>query len=714
MSERVTLRIGGMSCVRCASAVENALKGLPGVESVEVSYSSGRASLVLYEKPDLKALSKAVKKAGYTVVEDGNAFFARETKRLRAMFLFSLILSLPFLFMMVMMLAFPDSSLTHSLHGNGIWQLALATPVQFVAGMRFYIGAWHSLVNKSPNMDVLVSLGTSASWGYSLYVLLSGGRSFYFESSALIITLVLLGKMLEANAKRKTSSAIEKLMKLTPSSATVLRDGVEKTIPAGEIVIGDIMIIRPGEAFPADGNVISGRSFADESMLTGESMPVTKDIGSRVFGGTVNGLSALNVRAESVGSDTVLSGIVRMVEDAQSSKAKIQTAADRVSAIFVPSVAGAAVLTFVLSLIFSLPLGDAVERAVSVLVIACPCSLGLATPTALMVGIGKGAENGILIRNADALENAGAMKAIVVDKTGTLTEGRPRVTDIIPFGIPEEKAIMLAACAESLSEHPLASVIASHYSGKKPVISGFESITGCGVKATVENNAVLVGKPSWIAGETDISDAENGIKSLSAEGKTVVLMSVDGRLAALFAISDEIKKESAPAVARLAEMGIRVVMVTGDNRLSASSVAEKAGIAETVAEVMPEGKVEAINRLKNEYGITGMAGDGINDAPALTAADIGFAMGSGTDIAIESGDIVLTGGSISSLPRAVSLSRATMRKIRQNLFWAFFYNTLGIPLAAFGFLSPVIAGAAMAFSSVSVVTNSLLLKKARI
>ncbi len=711
MSQKTVLHIGGMSCVRCSAAVEHALMQIHGVEKAEVSYSSGRAVVTSDQNIDRSVLEKAVKNAGYSIVESITESRKREYEKTKKIFVFSAVVSLPFAVLMVLMLLFPDWSITHSMHKNGIWQMVVATAIQAVGGVRFYKGAFHSIINKSPSMDVLVALGTSAAYGYSVYILFSGGNEFYFESSALIITLILMGKMLELKAKSKTSAAIEKLMKLTPPVAILIKDGAEIEIHTEEISEGDLLLVKPGASFPADGTVVDGSTHADESMLTGESMPVFKSEGAHVFGGTVNGSGCVRIVAHRVGAETVLSGIVRMVADAQSSKAKIQTVADKVSAIFVPSVVGISLATLVLSVLLGVTAGVAVERAVSVLVIACPCSLGLATPTALMVGIGIGAENGILIRNADALEQAEKLTAIALDKTGTVTKGSPQVIKYVSYGIDKNEAVLLAAAAESRSEHPVATVIAHSASGDMPEVTEFQSITGCGIKAVLQGKNVLIGKPDWIAQSADISAAKEEVDILESQGNTVVLMSLDGKLALLAAVADPIKDEAETAVKNLKELGIKVILLTGDNKKTAESISKKAGIDVCVAGVLPQGKVDTVNSLKQTHGTVGMVGDGINDAPALATAHVGFAMGSGTDIAMESGDIVLSGGSIMAVPKAILLSKATMKKIKQNLFWAFFYNTVGIPLAALGFLSPILAGAAMAFSSVSVVTNSLLLKK---
>ncbi len=714
MSEKIIIRVGGMSCVRCSAAVEHALRALDGVSSVAVSYASGRAEVEYDpEKTNIKKMGKAIKSAGYEVIADPSEFRRREQKILLISFIISAIFAVPFLFMMVMMFAAPNSHITHFMHNAGWLQFALSLPVQFLVGFRFYRGAVLSLIHKSPGMDLLVATGTTAAWFFSLYNLITGKGDLYFESSVVIITLILLGKMLESRAKTRTSAAVSKLMDLTPKKATVIRGEKQVEVDVSEIVTGDTVLIRPGESVPVDGCVVGGTSSIDESMLTGESMPVDKKDGDKVFGGTVNLRGALTVRAEGVGDSTLLSEIIRMVESAQSTKAHIQNVADKVASIFVPTVMSIALLSFVLSLIFNVGVGDAVSRAVAVLVIACPCSLGLATPTALMVGIGRGAGMGILIKDADALEHACKIRAMMLDKTGTITEGKPAVTDFLVYGdVNENDARRFAAAAEQSSEHPLASALVAAYEGDIPTAADFESVTGFGIVAEVETRKIKIGKPSWF--EDFSGDIKNDAEKLEALGRTVLIMSVDGKTAALIAVADPIRESSPAAIRELRELGVHTVMVTGDNKSTANAVAAAVGIDEAVAEVLPDGKVKEVERLKNERGIVAAVGDGINDAPALAAADVSFAVGSGTDIAMETGAIVLMGKGITLLPSAIKLSRATMRKIKQNLFWAFFYNSIGIPLAAIGLLSPIIAGAAMAFSSVSVVTNSLLLKRTKL
>lgn len=712
MIKTVTLQIGKMMCVRCAGAVEHALKSLDGVENVNVSYASERAEITYNtDKINLKRLERAVKEAGYTIVEDKAAFRRRELRELTALFVISAVLSAPFMLMMVLMFAAPDAHLTHILHDSRL-QLILSTLVQVIAGARFYKGAFLSLKNRSPNMDVLIVLGTTAAYGYSLYNVITDGGHLYFESAAMVITLVLLGKLMETHTKSKTSEAVELLMHLQPDTAAVIRDGKEEKIPASEIAEGDILLIRPGESIPADGEVVFGQSSVNESMLTGESMPVTKKQGCKVFGGTVNGAGALTVRAENTGNKTMLSGIIRLVEQAQSSKAKIQRTADKVSAVFVPAVAAVSLLTLALTLVFLGELSEAVSRAVAVLVIACPCSLGLATPTALMVGTGRAASMGVLIKSADALENACKINLMILDKTGTVTRGEPAITDLKTFSLSRDEVLRLAASAEQHSEHPMAKAICEGFKGEISAAEDFVSVTGKGISAKVDNREVLIGN-ALLMRENNV-DFSFDTSCFENQGKTALLMAVDRKAAGVIAVSDPVRETSVSAIAELKSLGIEVQMVTGDNPLTAKAIAEQIGVECVTAGVLPEGKAEAVQKAKKGGMTVAMVGDGINDAPALAAADVSFAMGGGTDIAMESGDVVLVGGDISALSSAVRLSRATMRKIRQNLFWAFFYNCIGIPIAALGLLSPLFAGAAMAFSSVSVVSNSLLLKKSKI
>ncbi len=709
--EREVLEVGGMTCVRCSAAVENALRRVDGVLDAQVSFTSGRAE-VTYTPGAVtrKKLMKAIRAAGYEPIEDRETFRKRERRRHLFLFLFSAVLSLPFAVMMVLMFAAPDAALTRLLH-NGWLQFALATPVQFIAGAHFYIAAISSLKNRAPGMDLLVAMGTTAAWGYSTYVLFSGGTRFYFESGAMVITLILLGRMLETRAKEKTSAAIAMLLRLKPNTVTVWQDGVWTDINAADVRPGDRLLVRPGDSVPTDGTVAAGSSFADESLLTGESMPVSKQPGDGLTGGTVNGSGTLEMIATAVGEQTVLSGIIRMVEAAQSSKAPVQKLADKIASVFVPSVAAAAGITLLAWLLAGAPAATAIENAVAVLVIACPCSLGLATPTALMVGMGRGAGMGILLKNAEALQNACRLNTILLDKTGTITEGKPAVTDVdVLSSFEKGRVLQLAASLEAYSEHPLAKAVTGSFDGDLLPVERFETVTGQGVCGQIDGTEVKIGTAAFVGAVKVDADVDGWRQA----GKTVLYLSLDNALAAVIAVADKIRPESAAAIAELHQLNIKTVMLTGDRRQTADAIAKPAGVDEVLAEVLPDQKAEAVKRYRDAGAVVGMAGDGVNDAPALAEATVGFAMGSGSDIAMESGDVVLVGGGIAALPRAIRLSRATMRKIKQNLFWAFFYNTVGIPLAAFGFLSPIIAGAAMAFSSVSVVTNSLLLRRSKL
>ena len=601
--------------------------------------------------------------------------------------------------------------------------MIVTTPVQFIIGFRFYKNAFYALKAKSANMDVLIAMGTSAAYFFSIYnaffVPAEPGtmmKELYFEAGAVIITLILLGKYLEAVAKGKTSEAIKKLMGLQAKTAKVVRDGVEKDIPIEEVEVGDVIVVRPGEKVPVDGKITEGNSSLDESMLTGESLPVEKKAGDFVVGATINKFGTFKFEATKVGRDTVLSQIIKMVEDAQGSKAPIQKIADRVSGIFVPVVIGVAVITFI---IWYLVLGDfaaGIISGVSVLVIACPCALGLATPTAIMVGTGKGAENGILIKGGEYLEMTYKVNAVVLDKTGTITKGQPEVTDIISLGKIESSEILkMAAIAEKSSEHPLGSAIyekGKNEYGTIPDPEWFKAIPGKGIIAVVDQKEIYIGTRKLMTErKIDPGTTENAIIKLEDEGKTAMLMAVNNKIEAIIAVADTLKESSEEAIKELQDMGILVYMITGDNQRTAKAIAKQVGIENVLSEVLPENKAEEVEKLKKQGKIVAMVGDGINDAPALATADIGMAIGTGTDVAIEAADITLMRGDLITIPAAIRLSRKTMGKIKQNLFWAFIYNIIGIPFAAMGLLNPMIAGGAMAFSSVSVVTNSLSLKR---
>ncbi|MDN0081780.1 heavy metal translocating P-type ATPase [Crenobacter sp. SG2305] len=714
-----TLDIEGMTCAACATRIEKVLNRLPGVGAASVNFANETASVTapVGVVTDAELLA-AVERAGYkatlqtaatemTLTERHAAAYRRE----RLWFLASLALTLPFLVEMVAMFVG-----NHALMLPRYWQLALATPVQFVAGWRFYRGAWLALKGGGANMDVLVALGTSMAYLFSVVVVLAGwqGLHVYFEASAAVITLVLLGKLMEARAKGKTSGAIEALLRLAPKTARVERGGELVELPLTEIRVGDIVLVRHGEHIAVDGRVLDGRADIDESLLTGESMPVAKAVGDMVYAGTRNLDGMLRLTARGVGETTLLADIVRRVAEAQGSKAPIARLADQISGIFVPVVVGIALVTLLAT---GLVTGDwvrALLNAVAVLVIACPCALGLATPTAVMVGVGNGARRGILFRNAAALESAGRIDTLVVDKTGTLTEGKPSVVETwLAPGRSEAELLRLAASVEAGSEHPLARAVLTAAQRQGIALAPVESFiaeVGAGVSARLPGvGTVRVGTPEWVSSET-LPDAA---QALYRGGHSVIGVGVDGALVGLLALADSLRPTSVAAVATLATLGIEVIMLTGDKQATAQAIAREAGIRSFRAEVKPQDKADEVKSLAERGRRVAMVGDGVNDAPALAAAEVGFAMGAGSDVAIETADVTLMHGDLLHVADAIRLSRTTLGKIRQNLFFAFVYNTLGIPLAAFGLLNPVIAGAAMAMSSVSVVSNSLLLRRWR-
>ncbi len=783
MNIKETFSISGMSCANCAARIEKQLNKLDGIEKAVVNFASGKA-LVEYDSSKIETddIIKAIEELGYKAENDkdeaegrGNGKYQHkdsdEIKRLKTEFIISAILSSPLIIGMILSLFNIDVPFLH----NGYFQLIIAAPVQFIIGFRFYKNAFYALKAKSATMDVLIAMGTTAAYVFSIYNLFSapagGGameQKLYFETSALIITLILLGKYLEAAARGKTSDAIKKIMGLKAKTARVIKNGEELDIPVEDVQIGDTIVVRPGEKIPVDGKILEGTSFVDESMLTGESIPVEKKAGDYVVGATINKFGTFKFEAFKVGKDTVLAQIIKMVEEAQNSKAPIQRIADRAAGIFVPAVATIALLTFLIWYLAMNNFTSGIISAVAVLVIACPCALGLATPTAIMVGMGKGAENGILIKNGECLEMAYKLNAVVFDKTGTITKGKPEVTDIIPLGKTETREILkLAAIAEKNSEHPLGAAIyeeGKKYFGNLSDPDQFETAPGMGVTAVINGKKVYIGTLKFInehgirmdtstdtredidtdtdpdtdkatkedintdkATEEDINtDKDIGMNTrfgidmksietkaltLENEGKTVMFVSVDNIVEAIIAVSDTLKENVEEAIKDLKEMGQEVYMITGDSVRAASIIGKKAGIDNVLAEVLPENKSKEIEKLKKEGKVTAMVGDGINDSPALAAADIGIAIGTGTDIAIEAADIILIRDDLRTVPAAIRLSRKTMNKIKQNLFWAFIYNIIGIPFAALGMLNPIIAGAAMAFSSVSVVSNSLTLKR---
>ena len=718
---KTTLNVEGMTCAACSARIEKVLNKLDGVNSATVNLMAKKATVDYDEsKISVDDFIHSIEKAGFKaheqVEEDMDRekkLREREIKNLRNMLIFSAIFSIPLFSAMFFHMAG-----IHNILSNGWFQLALATPVQIIAGARFYKGAYKSLRGGGANMDVLIVMGTSAAFLYSLYHTIVGIPEFYYEASAVIITLILLGKYLEAIAKGKTSEAIKKLMGLQAKTARVVRDGTEVDIPMEDVLVGDIVVVRPGERVPVDGIITEGHSTLDESMLTGESVPVDKTVGDEVIGATINKQGAFKLSATKVGKDTALAQIIKLVEDAQGSKAPVQRLADQISGIFVPVVLVIAVITFLVWNFGFSDFNQGLISAVAVLVIACPCALGLATPTAIMVGTGKGAENGILIKGGEHLEKAHKLDVVILDKTGTITKGEPEVTDIIPYDFSESEILRFAAIAEKSSEHPLGEAIVLDAKNKAIQLidpEKFESITGHGIYSMIDKRDIYVGNRKLMRDQgVEIGHIEDELIGLENQGKTAMLISVDGKIGGIIAVADTVKETSKQAIDQLKEMGIDIYMITGDNIRTAQSIADQVGITNILAEVLPEHKAEEVEKLRAEGKIVGMVGDGINDAPALASADVGFAIGTGTDVAMEAADITLIKGDLREIPTAILLSKKTMRTIKQNLFWAFAYNTIGIPIAALGLLNPMIAGGAMAFSSVSVLSNSLRLKRFKI
>ncbi len=735
----VDLPVIGMTCANCAATVERTLKRkVPGVEDAAVNFAAETVQVTFDPMVATPAdLAEAVKRAGYRLVlpgPEGHTGDAEAEKRAREFaderrrFLAGVAFTIPLLVI----------GMGRDLMLFGAWAFApwvnwllfaLATPVQFYTGWGFYTGSVKSLRNGNATMDVLVALGSSTAYFYSVAVLLlpAAGGHVYFETSALIITLIKLGKFLEARAKGHASAAIRSLMKLAPAVAHVERDGAEADIPADQVRRGDIVVVRPGERIPVDGIVVSGASNVDESLMTGESLPVEKSPDDTVYGATINGQGRIKVRATGVGSDTALAQIIRLVRQAQGSKAPIQRLADAVSGVFVPAIVVIALATFILWWTIGGSFLPAMIRMVAVLVIACPCALGLATPTAVMVGTGKGATMGILFRNSEALETAHRITTVLFDKTGTLTRGEPVMTDWIPLAGDGDATLALAAGAESGSEHPLSRAItaAARERGlpvREP--SAFTGIAGRGIEAVVEGHAIRVGRPDWFGADIAASKAGRNAARLAEEGKTAVFAEIDGVIAGVAGIRDAIKPGAAEAIRRIKALGLETVMLTGDNERTARAVAAEVGIDRVIAGVLPDRKEEVVRELHNRGETVGMVGDGINDSPALARADVGIAIGTGADVAMEAADVTLVGEDLAGVVRALALSRATMRTIKQNLFWAFFYNVALVPVAAGVFhtveflpavirdLHPMLAAAAMAFSSVTVVMNSLRLSRA--
>lgn len=724
--DKVELKITGMSCAACSTRIEKVLNKMPGVYSAVVNLAMEKATVEFNQyEASVNDIKSRIEGLGFGAHNTNNTSDVDEEKEARKSevghqrfrLILATVFTIPLLLAMIFHMMGSMGAAAHILL-NPYLQWALATPVQFIAGWQFYRGAYMTLKNGSANMDVLVALGTSAAYFYSIANVFQNRNELYFETSAILITLIILGKLLEATAKGRTSEAIKALMGLQAKKARVLRAGLEVDIQVEDVLAGDIVVVRPGEKIPVDGSIIEGTSTVDESMLTGESLPVDKKVGDEVVGATINKFGTFKFEATKVGKDTVLAQIVRIVEEAQGSKAPIQRFADVVSGYFVPTVVGIAVLTFA-GWYFIFDPGNfsrALVNFTAVLVIACPCALGLATPTSIMVGTGKGAENGILIKGAEHLENAHRLTTIVLDKTGTITKGQPEVTDIISLtDVSAEEILAMAVRAEKNSEHPLAQAIVSY--GKEQGVSiedpdNFIAVPGHGVNVTINGKKILVGTRKLMRDNNiDFLNYTGKIEQLESQGKTVMLMAIEQQMTGLLAVADTVKESSAEAVSELKMLGIEVWMITGDNERAAKAIANTVGIDNVLAEVLPEHKAEKVQSLKQEGKVVAMVGDGINDAPALATSDVGFAIGTGTDVAIEAADITLMRGDLKGIVAAIKLSKATMRNIKQNLFWALVYNSLGIPVAAAGFLSPVLAGTAMAFSSVSVVTNALRLKR---
>ncbi|PEK57910.1 heavy metal translocating P-type ATPase [Bacillus wiedmannii] len=734
VSDKAEFTVSGMTCAACANRVEKRLNKLEGVNGATVNFALESATVDFNpDEINVNEMKSAITKLGYKLEvksdeQDGSTDHRlQEIERQKKKFIISFILSFPLLWAMVSHFSFTSFIYLPDMLMNPWVQLALATPVQFIIGGQFYVGAYKALRNKSANMDVLVALGTSAAYFYSVYLSIrSIGSSehmtdLYFETSAVLITLIILGKLFEAKAKGRSSEAIKKLMGLQAKTATVVRDGTEMKILIEEVVAGDIVYVKPGEKIPVDGEIVEGKSAIDESMLTGESIPVDKTIGDVVIGSTMNKNGFLKVKATKVGRDTALAQIIKVVEEAQGSKAPIQRVADQISGIFVPVVVVIAIITFAVWMLFVTPgdFGGALEKMIAVLVIACPCALGLATPTSIMAGSGRSAEYGILFKGGEHLEATHRLDTVILDKTGTVTNGKPVLTDVIVAdGFHEEEILRLVGAAEKNSEHPLAEAIVEGIKEKKidiPSSETFEAIPGFGIESVVEGKQLLIGTRRLMKKfDIDIEEVSKSMEELEREGKTAMLIAINKEYAGIVAVADTVKDTSKAAIARLKKMGLDVVMITGDNTQTAQSIAKQVGIDHVIAEVLPEGKAEEVKKLQAQGKKVAMVGDGINDAPALATADIGMAIGTGTDVAMEAADITLIRGDLNSIADAIFMSKMTIRNIKQNLFWALAYNGLGIPIAAFGFLAPWVAGAAMAFSSVSVVLNALRLQRVKL
>ena len=723
--EKSDLDITGMTCAACSNRIEKVLNKTDGVKSATVNLTTENA-MIEYNPGviDERDIIDRIGNLGYGAEpkqssEDKISRKDSELKKMKWKVIIASLLSLPLL---VTMLDHLFGMSLPAIFMNPWFQLAFATPVQFILGWQFYVGAYKNLKNFTANMDVLVVMGTTAAFGFSLYqtyLWMTGAVEhphLYFEASAIIITLILFGKYLETRAKSETTGAISKLLDMQAKEARVVRDGTEFMIPVEDVRVNDVLIVKPGEKFPLDGELVHGRTSVDESMLTGESIPVEKETGDSVIGATMNQNGTVNLKVTKTGKDTALAGIIKVVEEAQGNKAPIQRMADIISGYFVPIVIVIAIVTFIVWYFFASPgnLEPALVAAISVLVIACPCALGLATPTSIMVGTGKGAENGILYKGGEHLEKTHQVDVVVLDKTGTITNGTPEVTDFSG----DDAALQLLASAENGSEHPLASAITSYAKEKNIELSDaaeFAAIPGHGIRALIDGREVLVGTRKLMTEENiNISSIEEDMQQFEYDGKTAMIVAVDGELRGIVAVLDTVKSTAKQAVEEMHKEGIEVIMLTGDNTRTAEAIGREVGIDAVIAEVLPEQKAEEIRKIQGSGKVVAMVGDGVNDAPALALADVGIAMGTGTEVAIEAADLTILGEDLTLIPRAINLSHKTIKNIKQNLFWAFAYNTLGIPIAALGFLAPWVAGAAMAFSSVSVVANALRLKRVKI
>lgn len=742
-TKKISLPVEGMTCASCVARVEKAVSKADGVKNVSVNLATEKVSFEIdSDKADLKSIAELVDDAGYKL--DITSFQKSKENKLanenvdyrssyedqtKKDFLIALVLTIPIAIINMGMMwdGFINIIPLSSDHLNKIL-LLLTTPIIFIPGKRFFSAFWKNFLHFTADMNSLVAIGTGAAYIFSLIVTLfpewldihHETVHVYYDTTAVIITLILLGKWLETRAKSRTGNAVKNLLELRPDTATVIVDGKETQKKIDDLLSGDVVIIKPGSKIPADGNIIKGNSTIDESMITGESIPVEKTIGSKVIGGTINKTGSFEFKVTQTGDNSVLGKIIELVEDAQGSKAPIQKLADKVASVFVPVIIVIAVVTFIAWNISGVDnhFNLALLNFIAVLIIACPCALGLATPTALIVGMGKGAQKGILFKDGENLERFHKVNTIIFDKTGTITKGTPAVKELITFGISEEELLALIIPAEKRSEHPLAEAIVSYSQDKvfpEKALDSFESLTGFGVKAMIDNKSILIGNERLIAeNDIDLSEIKTGFDELTEQALTVIFVAVDNEIRSLVTIEDPVKENAASAISELKRMGITPVLLTGDNYKTAKAIAEKIGIDEFRAEVLPADKARIVSEYQDDNNVVVMVGDGINDAPALAQADVGVAIGTGTDVAIETAGVVLMSGDIAGVVNAIKLSKAVIRTVKQNLFWAFIYNTIGVPLAAFGLLSPMFAALAMSLSSVSVVSNSLRLKKRKI